>query len=185
MSGSGMSGSGMSGSGPSGPGKGGTWGGGSNPATDDDDELIAELRHAVAKFDPPPVSVSEFTMDLLSWRDPDAELAALIADSRELAGAVRGGKEEVLLRFEAAPYAITLEASPDASGRYRVIGQVEPGVAGRVDIRQGDAGPSQQELSVPCDEWGRFEAFPVGSGPISLRLTPDDGPPVRTTWVVL
>jgi hypothetical protein len=169
----------------SGSGKGGSWGGERAPRPDDDDNLLAELRQAVAKLDPPPASLTEFTMDLLSWRDPDAELAALIADSRELVGAVRGGKEEVLLRFEAAPYAITLEASPDASGRYRVIGQVEPGVAGRVDIRQGDAGPGQDELSVQCDEWGRFEAYPVGSGPISLRLTPDDGPPVRTTWVVL
>jgi hypothetical protein len=168
-----------------GSGKGVGWSGEQSPMTDDDDNLLAELRQAVAKFDPPPASVFEFTMDLLSWRDPDAELAALIADSRELAGAVRGGKEEVLLRFEASPYAITLEASPDASGRYRVIGQVEPGVAGRVNIRQGDAGPGQTELSVRCDEWGRFEAYPVGSGPISLRLTPDDGPPVRTTWVVL
>lgn len=168
-----------------GPDKGGRWGGETAPGADDDDNLLAELRLAVAKFDSPPNSISEFTMDLLSWRDPDAELAALIADSRELAGAVRGGKEEVLLRFEAAPYAITLEASPDASGRYRVVGQVEPGVAGRVDIRQADAGPGQAELSVRCDEWGRFEVHPVGSGPISLRLTPDDGPPVRTTWVVL
>ncbi len=168
-----------------GPGTNANWGGKGFPSPDDDEALLAELRHAVARFDPPPASVDEFTMDLLSWRDPDAELAALIADSRELAGAVRGGKEEVLLRFEAAPYAITLEASPDASGRYRVIGQVEPGVAGRVDIRQGDAGPGQTELSVQCDEWGRFEAYPVGSGPISLRLTPDDGHPVRTTWVVL
>jgi hypothetical protein len=168
-----------------GPGKGGGWGGEQFPGNDDDEQLMAELRHAAAKFDAPPAPVTEFTLDLLSWRDPDAELAALIADSRELAGAVRGGKEEVLLRFEAAPYAITLEASPDASGRYRVIGQVEPGVAGRVDIRQGVAGPGQGELSFLCDEWGRFEAYPVGSGPISLRFTPDEGNPVRTTWVVL
>jgi hypothetical protein len=167
-----------------GPGKGSP-GDDQSPGPDEEEGLLAELRQAVAKFDAPPASVTEFTLDLLSWRDPDAELAALIADSRELAGAVRGGKEEVLLRFEAPPYAITLEASPDASGHYRVIGQVEPGVAGRVDIRQGDAGPGQNELSVRCDEWGRFEAYPVGSGPISLRWTPDDGHPVRTTWVVL
>jgi hypothetical protein len=168
-----------------GPGKGGGWGGEQFPGNDGDEQLLAELRQAVAKLDGPPASVTDFTLDLLSWRDPDAELAALIADSRELAGAVRGGKEEVLLRFEASPYAITLEASPDASGRYRLIGQVEPGVGGRVDVRQGDTRPGQAELSVPCDEWGRFEAYPVGSGPISLRFTPDEGHPVRTTWVVL
>jgi hypothetical protein len=169
----------------SGPGKGAGWENEHFPGDDDDEQLLAELRQAVARFDAPPASVTEFTLDLLSWRDPDAELAALIADSRELAGAVRGGKQEVLLRFEATPYAITLDASPDASGRFRVIGQVEPGVGGRVDIRQADTAPGQAELSVACDEWGRFEAYPVGSGPISLRFTPDVGHPVRTTWVVL
>jgi hypothetical protein len=171
-----------------GPGRGGEgdqYDGDQHPGTEEDENLLGELRRAVARLDPPPASVTGFTLELLSWRDPDAELAALIADSRDLAGAVRGGKEEVLLRFEAPPYAITLEASPDASGRYRVIGQLEPGVAGRVDIRHGDAGPGQNELSVRCDEWGRFEAYPVGSGPISLRWTPDDGRPVRTAWVVL
>ena len=148
----------------------------------DDELLLAELRHAVARFDPPPASTTEFTLDLLSWRDPDAELAALIADSRELAGAVRGDKEEVLFRFEAEPYAITVEAVPDATGKFRIVGQVEPGVTGQVEIRQG---PDKQQLSVACDEWGRFEAYPVASGPVSLRLTPEGGHPVRTTWVVL
>ena len=65
-----------------GPGKDASWGAKPYLGTDDDEALLAELRHAVAKLDPPPASVDEFTMDLLSWRDPDAELAALIADSR-------------------------------------------------------------------------------------------------------
>ncbi|HXW78097.1 MAG TPA: hypothetical protein VEJ84_01285 [Acidimicrobiales bacterium] len=151
----------------------------------DDEMLLAELRRAVAVFDPLPASTADFGLDVLSWRDPDAELAALVADSRELAGAVRSGNREVLLRFEVAPYAITLEASPDAGGRFRVVGQVEPGIAGRVDIRQSDGAPGQRELSVRCDEWGRFEAYPVAAGPVSLRLTPDKGHAVRTTWVVL
>lgn len=64
-----------------GPGKGGP-GDEQFPAPEEDENLLAELRQAVAKFDPPPSSVTEFTLDLLSWRDPDAELAALIADSR-------------------------------------------------------------------------------------------------------
>jgi hypothetical protein len=158
---------------------------GEDAQSNDDEPFLAELRRAVATFDAPPTSAAEFGLDVLSWRDPDAELAALVADSRELAGAVRSGNREVLLRFEVAPYAITLEASPDAAGRYRVVGQVEPGVAGQVDIRQSDGAPGERELSVRCDEWGRFEAYPVAGGPVSLRLTPDKGHAVRTTWVVL
>jgi hypothetical protein len=151
----------------------------------DDESLLGELRIAAARYDPPPALAPSFLEGLLTWRDPDAELAALVADSRELAGAVRGAQDEVLLRFEAPPFAITFEASVDASGQYRVIGHVQPGGPGDVEVLQGDPGPRERELLVRCDEWGRFEAYPVAPGPISLRLTPEAGPPVHTAWVVL
>ena len=151
----------------------------------EDERLLTELRQAVARFDPPPLlSTAEFGLGVLSWRDPDAELAALVADSRELADAVRGGNREVLLRFEVSPYAITLEASPDASGRYRVIGQVEPGVAGRVDIRQSVRPRAARTLGA-LRPVGQVRGLSSSRRPVSLRLTPDTGHPVRTTWVVL
>jgi len=150
-----------------------------------DDALLAELRAAASRWDPPPALLGDFLPALVTWRDPDAELAALVADSRELAGAVRGGQQEVLLRFEAPPFAITFEASPDGSGQYRVIGHIEPGGPGVVQVLQGEPGPKERDLLVPCDQWGRFEAYPVAPGPVSLRLTPEAGQPVRTAWVVL
>ncbi|HXW77851.1 MAG TPA: hypothetical protein VEJ84_00050 [Acidimicrobiales bacterium] len=150
-----------------------------------EDALLQELRETVARVDPPPALLAPLAEALFTWRDPDAELADLVADSRELAGAVRGGKEELLLRFEATPFAITLEASPDPSGSYRVVGHVEPSVAARVEIRQAVGGQREQAPSQHCDEWGRFEAYPVAPGLVSLRLTPDGGRPVLTTWVVL
>jgi hypothetical protein len=159
--------------------------GGVDPSISDDESLLAELRIAAAHCDPPPDMAPGFLQGLLTWRDPDAELAALVADSRELVGAVRGGEDEVLLRFEAPPFAITFEASVDASGQYRVIGHVQPGGRGDVEVLQGDPGPSEHELVVSCDEWGRFEAYPVAPGPVSLRLTPETGPAVHTAWVVL
>jgi hypothetical protein len=155
------------------------------PPSTDDEGLLTQLRLAAARWDPPPAGLAGFLPALLTWRDADAELAALVADSRELAGAVRGGQQDVLLRFEAPPFAITFEASPDASGQYRVIGHIQPGGRGEVQVLQGEPGPKERDLLVSCDEWGRFEAYPVAPGPVSLRLTPEAGQPVRTAWVVL
>jgi hypothetical protein len=163
-------------------GKGGEAG---HHAGTDEDTLLRELREAISALDPPPAFLAPLAEALLTWHDPDAELAELVADSRDLAGAVRGGNQELLLRFEAAPCAITLEASPQPSGWYRVIGHVEPGVPARIEIRQAVAGQSGPGLSLDCDEWGRFEAYPVAPGLVSLRLTPGSGRAVRTTWVVL
>ena len=164
---------------------GGNGGGSGNRVGKDEDSLLQELREVVGRLDPPPALLAPIAEALFTWHDPDAELADLVADSRDLAGAVRGGKEELLLRFEAAPFAITLEASPDPSGSYRVIGHVEPSVAALVEIRQAVGGQREPGPALHCDEWGRFEAYPVAPGLVSLRLTPDGGRPVLTTWVVL
>lgn len=168
-----------------GPGEGDKSAGPAMGSTPDDEALLAELRAAAARYDPPPPALPGFLHDLPSWRDADAELAALVADSRELVGTVRGGDQEVLLRFEAQPFAITFEASPDASGQYRVVGHIEPGGPAEVEVLQGGRGVAQDDLRVNCDEWGRFEAYPVAPGPVSLRLTPEAGIPVRTAWVIL
>jgi hypothetical protein len=156
-----------------------------NDVRRDDESLLVELRAVTSRRDPPPASLAPSTEALLAWRDPDAELAELIADSRDLVGAVRGGNEELLLRFEAVPFAITLEASPDASGSYRVVGHLEPGLAARVEICQAAPAPGEGRPVFHSDEWGRFEVYPVAPGLVSLRLTPDTGPPLRTRWVVL
>lgn len=158
---------------------------GTDQAIPDDEELLGQLRMAAARCDPPPAFEPGFLQGLLTWRGPDAELAALVADSRELAGAVRGSQDEVLLRFEAPPFALTLEATADASGQYRVIGHIHPGGRGDLEVLHGNPEPREGALLVRCDEWGRFEAYPVAPGPISLRLTPETGPPVHTAWVVL
>jgi hypothetical protein len=151
----------------------------------DDEALVAELGAAAALYDPPPALLQGFLEGMLSWRDPDAELAQLVADSRDLADAVRGGQLDVLVRFEAGPFSVTFEASQDASGLYRITGQIEPGATFVVEILYGNPASAPQVVLVDSDEWGRFEASPVPSGPISLRLIPERGKRVRTEWVVL
>jgi hypothetical protein len=171
----------MSGRGPSDHERGAPSAGG--PAGPEPD-LLGDLRRAVARHDPLPAGLDALARSLFSWRDPDAELASLVADSRQLAAAVRAGSEEVLLRFESESHAVTFEAIADGAGRFRLTGHLEPGGAGRLDVCQ--LGGSGGDLAVDCDEWGRFEAHPVAPGPIRLSWAPSpDGRRVHTAWVVI
>ncbi len=152
----------------------------------DDEELLRELRMAAARYDPPPGQLPDHLEGLLSWRDVDAELAELVADSRELTGAVRDGREEVLLRFEASPFAITFSAVSDGTGKLRLLGQIEPPTAGEIRVVQRAAADGEpSELRTWCDEGGRFEAYPVAHGRISVRFTPGTGQSLQTAGVVL
>jgi hypothetical protein len=151
----------------------------------DDDELLAVLAHAARLFDAPPAELTEANKELLSWRDPDAALAELVADSRELAGAARGQGDEVVLRFDSDEASIVVQVESTGAGAYLLLGQVEPtlGAAeGTVALRRPDA-----EVIVPCDEWGRFRVERVAQGPVSFRWTPTAGSvaPLETAWTLL
>jgi hypothetical protein len=108
-----------------------------------------------------------------------------VADSRDLVGSVRAGQADILVRFEAPPLAVTFEASPDRSGQFRLVGQVEPGEPGEVTAFGGGALQGAHGVTAQCDQWGRFEAYPVGAGRVSLRLALASGSTVRTAWTVL
>jgi hypothetical protein len=71
-----------------------------------------------------------------------------------------------------------IEASPSGSGTYHIVGQVEPGGPGYIEVRQLGT------RRVPCDQWGRFEVDSVSNAPLSLRWTPADDalPAVGTVW---
>jgi hypothetical protein len=150
-------------------------------ASSADDELLGELRQAVSAADPAPADLASFANSLLAWRDPEAALAVLVADSRQLAGAVRGDTE-VILRYEGNGIEISVQFSPAGRGLHRLVGQVEPATAGRVEVRR-PAGPSQ----VTADEYGRFVVDGLRPGPISLRWAPYDSavPSVTTAWHLL
>jgi hypothetical protein len=146
-----------------------------------DDELEAALRRAAQLFDPIPPGLSETNVTLLSWRDPDAELAALVADSRELASTVRGDTS-VVLQFGAGATASTIEIGRGPGAAYRLIGQVEPASGGVVEVR-GAAG----SLRLTCDTSGRFQADELPGGRISLRWTAPGSAarPIDTPWLLI
>jgi hypothetical protein len=147
--------------------------------TPTDDELMAELRAVLSRSEPVPDSVRALSRSLLSWRDPDAELAELAADSRQPEQLLRGDTD-VLLHFRAGAVEITVQLSPTGDGRHRLVGQVEPPAPGTVEIRR-PAG----RTPVAVDERGRFAAGGLPSGPLSLRWRPEGDGLVDTPWHLL
>jgi hypothetical protein len=154
--------------------------GGSEP-TPEDEELLEALRAVLRQVEPLPGDLTAVARSLLSWRDPDARLAELTADSRELAGAVRGDTD-VVLHFRADAVEIAVQLSPVSGGTHRLIGQVEPATPGTIRIRR-----AAEQVEVRADNLGRFVAEQLPPGPISLRWSADgdDGEAVETAWQLL
>lgn len=150
--------------------------------------LLVELRFALRTGQEPPAEVTSLTRSLLSWRDADAALAELVADSRGLAGAVRAVADAVLLSFQAGDVAIDLQVDgpssplPSGEGGRQVFGQVDPPVPGMVHLRC-----LSETVTAGCDDLGRFAAHIRGGGPLSLRWIPADptATPVDTPWLLL
>lgn len=148
----------------------------------DDDRLFAELRDHVGN-DPVPRTVTAAARAAWALRGIDAELAALVHDSRTedrpLAG-VRGGGTAHLLTFEAGAVTIELEVSPGRDGS-RVVGQLVPAGPGLVEVLHR-AGPTLAE----ADELGRFAVDGIPAGPFRVRCRPPDARrPVQTDWTIL
>jgi hypothetical protein len=149
------------------------------PTPAGDDELMAELKAMLERSDPVPDTVVARSRSLLSWRDPDAELAELAADSRHADQLVRGDTD-VLLHFRAGAVEITVQLSPAGDGLHRLVGQVDPPAPGTIEIRRPTA-----RSQVTADEEGRFAADRLPSGPLSLRWWPDGDGLVDTPWHLL
>jgi hypothetical protein len=131
-----------------------------------DDELEAQLRQLAADREAVPAELLAAAVDAFTWRDPDAELAALVFDSlvdQDATTLVRGGQER-LFSFRAGQRSVDLEVT--VTGAWRtLIGQVTPSRSAEVSIRHRGG-----IVSTYADELGRFRAEHVAPGPVSLRL---------------
>ncbi|HZN74239.1 MAG TPA: hypothetical protein VFC00_21430 [Micromonosporaceae bacterium] len=140
------------------------------------EETWMELRDVAARADPVPAAVLEAALEALRWRDPDAALAQLIADSATagMPVGIRSGGQPRLLTFAAGDLTIEVEVSPDGP-TIRLVGQlVPPGPARvRVDHRDGT-------VEVDADQIGRFIAPGVVPGPVRLSCQG-----TTTEWTIL
>lgn len=146
----------------------------------DDDDLIARLRRVSAAADPVPEHVRRAAAAAIAFRDPDAALADLVADS-----ATGVGYETVraepgsghLLSYELDGVRAELEVTATGDG---------PVLTGQLI----DAGPAGCELEtagrerrpVPVDEYGRFLLTEVPAGPARLRFASPSGRVIVTPW---
>jgi hypothetical protein len=140
-------------------------------------DLLDELRRMSAVIDPVPHEAIAAARSAFAWRNLDAELAELTADTSvdaELAG-VRGSGTPTLLTFEASDLTVEVEILDSAIGR-RLFGQLIPPAPGEVEVRW-----SAGRTTVSADEVGRFSAEGIGQGPVSLRCTVGSDV-VETDW---
>lgn len=150
----------------------------------DDDRLVAELARVLRGADPVPATVVEAARGSFGWRELDAELAKLVADSRLATAPVRGDPGR-LLSFQAGDRTLEIEVTR-LDDRLRILGQVVPPGPARVRAEQ-PAGT----MEVTADQLGRFtiDSLPPGPTRFFCLLLGPDGAPVDTgivsEWQVL
>ncbi|SEG86448.1 hypothetical protein SAMN04489712_11986 [Thermomonospora echinospora] len=141
---------------------------------DEDSELEARLRRAVAFLDPVPPESLRVAREALVFRALDAELAELAFDSLDDAAPVRGpGRAQGprFLTFRAGETTIEVEVTDPPR---RIVGRLIPAdTAEPVRIRRPGG-----STTVTVDALGRFTAPLSGPGPFSLRYGR-----VVTDWV--
>lgn len=142
--------------------------------------LLARLRSTFEAADPVPPDALAIARTSLSWRDPDAALAELVADTLVDATQVRtrraGGPR--LLTFHADGLTIEVEVA-EVGERRRLLGQVVPPSRAEVIVRWANG-----QIRANADEIGRFSASDIPSGQVSLLCSLESATePVATSWV--
>lgn len=150
---------------------------------DDWPQLAAELRAVFDAVDPVPPEVEAVAYGALAWRDIDAELAELTADSIEahdqLAG-VRGAGLQRVVSFEVSGVVVEVEVTE--TGRTRTLaGQLVPVGPATIVVQTPD-----NAVSIEADELGRFQLEDVAAGPVRLSCLLADGHQrVVTSWTTV
>lgn len=146
--------------------------------TADDTALLARLGELFDEIDPVPDTVIAAARASFAWRTIDAELAELQDDSAmtPLVG-IRGHGDSRLLTFEAPAITVVVEVTEVGEER-RLVGQVVPAGAQRVEIRH-----ARRTVAADVDTVGRFTADHVPCGPVSIACAAADGTPTVTSWV--
>ncbi|MGH8901629.1 MAG: hypothetical protein ACRDYA_08070 [Egibacteraceae bacterium] len=150
-----------------------------------DEQLLAELRRVAQQIDPVPPWVTQAARAAFAWRRADAQLAQLaydsVLDDRCLA-AIREGHEQRQLRFEANGLSVDVEVA-SAGCRRQINGHLTPSQLARIEIRHSEGITTVKTT----DEFGRFTADDLPSGPMSLRcwVGPTKARIVDTSWIPL
>lgn len=145
-----------------------------------DENLLAELREALAARAAVPPAFVEIAKSAYAWHHLDAELAQLVYDSVLDAGrgaSVRSESASIrALTFASAQFSIEVEVSDDA-----LLGQLIPPQPGTIEL-QTMAG---QAIESAIDEVGCFSIEPKPDGQFRLQFRTEGQPDVLTGWLTL
>lgn len=148
-----------------------------------DEGLLAALHEMLGQQGAPPGWSVELAKGSYGLRAIDAELAALTSDSEDAAAKslLRADSGPRLVVFDAEALSVEIEIEPgDRAGRWQLVGQLTPSGAARIQLRRG----SQAEPAwVDADEWGRFAADDLRSGPLSLICVRQGHAAAATAWI--
>lgn len=147
-----------------------------------DHALLTQLRSTFEAIDPVPRNAVDLARATLAWRDPDAALAELLADSLTDGAPVRAHQDlgPRLLTFQADELTIEIEVAKHGDTR-RVLGQLVPTARAEVTIRWTDG-----QMHVQADDMGRFSASGIPAGPVSFRSVLEGSTrAVSTSWADL
>jgi hypothetical protein len=145
---------------------------------DSDDQLAGTLTGLIADLDPVPPQVLAAASGSLAWRDPDAALAVLIADSATAEPAGIRGEPPRLVTFEAGDVTVDLEVTTH-TGRVRAVGQLAPPQPAQVSIEH-----LRGAAQVVADRLGRFVVEDLPVGHLRVRVTGADRRAICTEWFV-
>jgi hypothetical protein len=143
----------------------------------DDDQLLATLREAVCEAHAVPAEFIEAGRAAFAWRNFDAELAALIYDSKHEPALSRNYDTATLRALTFASPRLTIELEITADG---LIGQIVPIARAEIDVQTRDG-----ENTVTADELGCFTIRPMPSEPFRLRCRVGTTVDILTSWIHL
>lgn len=140
-----------------------------------EDQLLAELREAVAEADQVTDRQREAARAAFTWRTVDAELAELLHDSALDSAAVRGDDLARTLTFASGPVTLEVEVDDDT-----VMGQVVGPAADSVLMQRSIA----DDQSLPVDPSGFFRVDGVAPGPVRFVVRAGDWT-LTSPWVAI
>ena len=136
-----------------------------------EDDVAAALRALLATVDRVPESALRAANAAIGWRDLDADLARLTAESGLELTHLRGGQPR-LLTFRSGPGIIELEVS-SVGGVARLLGQLDPPREAAVTIELAAADESAAETrTTQADSHGRFSVADLSAAWMRVVVAP-------------
>ncbi len=150
------------------------------PQWSDDDHLLSALRDSVRAAGAVPRDFVEAGKAAYTWRNIDAELAALAYDSAQEDGRLTARTPDDLASLRALTFVsteLTVEIEVTGEG---LLGQVVPPGPEELEVWGGNG-----IAAARIDELGCFSLRPLPSGPFRLHVCTSGGRSILTGWIRL